>query len=58
MSVGISAKVVEQILAGCMNWKRVVFTVFAALLLLPGISLAQSVVTGGIWELLPTRPER
>ncbi len=31
-----------------MNWKRVVFTVFAALLLLPGISLAQSVVTGGI----------
>jgi Carboxypeptidase regulatory-like domain len=31
-----------------MNWKRVVFTVFAALLLLPGVSLAQSVVTGGI----------
>jgi hypothetical protein len=31
-----------------MNWKRVILTVFAALLLLPGISLAQSVVTGGI----------
>lgn len=31
-----------------MNWKRVIFAVFAALLLLPGISLAQSVVTGGI----------
>ncbi|MGA8677106.1 MAG: carboxypeptidase-like regulatory domain-containing protein, partial [Candidatus Acidiferrales bacterium] len=31
-----------------MNWKRVIFMVFAALLLLPGVSLAQSVVTGGI----------
>ena len=31
-----------------MNWKRVIFTVFATLLLLPGISFAQSVVTGGI----------
>ena len=31
-----------------MNWKRVIFTVFAALLLLPGISMAQSTVTGAI----------
>ena len=31
-----------------MNWKRFFVAVFAALLLLPSISLAQSVVTGGI----------
>jgi Carboxypeptidase regulatory-like domain/TonB-dependent Receptor Plug Domain len=31
-----------------MSWKRFVVVVFAALLLLPSISLAQSVVTGGI----------
>ena len=31
-----------------MSWKRFFVAVFAALLLLPSISLAQSVVTGGI----------
>ncbi|MGA7920450.1 MAG: carboxypeptidase regulatory-like domain-containing protein [Candidatus Acidiferrales bacterium] len=31
-----------------MSWKRFFVAVFAALLLLPGISLAQSVVTGGV----------
>jgi len=31
-----------------MNWKRFFVAVFAALLLLPSISLAQSVVTGGV----------
>lgn len=31
-----------------MNWKRFVVAVFAALLLLPGIALAQSIVTGAI----------
>ena len=31
-----------------MSWKRFFVAVFAALLLLPSISLAQSVVTGGV----------
>jgi hypothetical protein len=31
-----------------MNWKRFLVAVFAALLLLPGISMAQSIVTGAI----------
>ena len=31
-----------------MNWKRLLVALFAALLLLPGIALAQSVVTGAI----------
>ena len=31
-----------------MNWKRFLVAVFAALLLLPGVSMAQSVVTGAI----------
>ena len=31
-----------------MNWKRFLVAVFAALLLLPSISMAQSIVTGAI----------
>src|ERR1700733_9070523 len=35
-------------LGGCMNWKHFLVAVFAALLLLPGVSMAQSIVTGAI----------
>ena len=31
-----------------MNWKRFLVAVFAALLLLPGVSMAQSIVTGAV----------
>jgi hypothetical protein len=38
----------DKFLGGCMNWKSLLVAFFAALLLLPGIAMAQSEVTGGI----------
>src|ERR1700720_4326661 len=48
MLIGVSPIFSAKSLGGCMNWKRFLVAVFAALLLLPGITMAQSIVTGAI----------
>src|SRR3984885_10017916 len=48
VSLKVAQNFSDKFLGGCMNWKRFLVAVFAALLLLPGVSMAQSIVTGAV----------
>src|SRR5580700_4455359 len=48
VSLKVAQNFTDKFLGGCMNWKRLLVAMFAALLLLPSIAMAQSEVTGGI----------
>ena len=48
VSIKVAQNFTDKFLGGCMNWKRLLVAMFAALLLLPSIAMAQSEVTGGI----------